>query len=172
MGYLHILFAFGLLISGLSRAQSAPFPPNHLDELAVAYELEGWGISGSPPPDLRVDFRLVLRGSESPLALNDLSESSTKFLDDGRQYEHGEILDQWFGAHGVVGTVTFSPSKNWISVNAPVNLVEKLLHTKFYLWTHAETGDTVVRALRYTIPDALRADVESIQPPAMFRSFR
>ncbi|TDL26322.1 hypothetical protein BD410DRAFT_578586 [Rickenella mellea] len=170
MVFLRVFLAFALLVSGLSNALSIPSQTNGFDESHVVEE--GWARSGHPLPDMRVDFRMVLRRTDSRLVLMDIDSTTGPDGADGvigLSPQNSRPLERWLAEHGIEkDAISFSPARNWISFNAPIRLAERLFQTKYHMWTHLESGDTVVRPLRYSLPEAFHEQVESIQPPARF----
>ncbi|KAL5527716.1 hypothetical protein ACEPAG_6517 [Sanghuangporus baumii] len=78
-------------------------------------------------------------------------------------------VDSWLQSHGIdVDDLVRSPAKDWVTVRVPVSKAEMMLSTEYHIWTHEESGDTVVRTLQYSVPEQVYDHVELIQPTTMF----
>ncbi|KAL5530094.1 hypothetical protein ACEPAF_6351 [Sanghuangporus sanghuang] len=78
-------------------------------------------------------------------------------------------VDSWLQSHGIeVDDLVRSPAKDWVTVRIPVSQAEMILSTEYHIWTHEESGDTVVRTLQYSVPEQVYDHVELIQPTTMF----
>ncbi|KAJ7771127.1 tripeptidyl peptidase A [Mycena maculata] len=78
------------------------------------------------------------------------------------------LVDGWLNSHGIHQDDLYrSPAKDWLSVTIPIRLAEDLLGAEYYLWQHT-SGDILVRATNYSLPQYLHSHVELIQPTTIF----
>ncbi|KAJ6515437.1 tripeptidyl peptidase A [Mycena sanguinolenta] len=78
------------------------------------------------------------------------------------------LVDGWLTSHGIdERDLVRSPAKDWISVTLPISLAERILSTEYYIFQHA-SGDVLVRATAYSLPQSLHEHIEFIQPTTMF----
>lgn len=75
----------------------------------------------------------------------------------------------WLNDNGIDGSmIDETLGGEWLSVNLSVDQAESLLHTKYHLYTHQETGHQVVRSLSYSVPDAIAQFIDVIGPTTRF----
>ncbi|KAG2068080.1 subtilisin-like protein [Suillus decipiens] len=144
--------------------EQAPAPKHHILELKIALpqpkfpELEKhlWEISD--PSHARYGAYLSKEETEELMA------------------PHPETLDivsEWLALHGLgEGDVIRSSARDWVTIRVPVGLAEEMLDTTYYVYTHTETGESIVRTTRYSLPDVLHNHVDLIQPTTMFARFK
>lgn len=96
-------------------------------------------------------------------------------------------VENWLASHGLTADngLHYSPAKDWISIHVPVSLAEKMLDTvctslsakmlsfellfqKYHVWTHTESGDSLVRTTSYSLPEDLHEHVDVVQPTTSF----
>ncbi|EJD06097.1 subtilisin-like protein [Fomitiporia mediterranea MF3/22] len=90
---------------------------------------------------------------------------------------HEETVDAvhaWLTAHGIDTTAETSRNSagDWISVRLPLERVEKMLHAKYSIYQHTQTGERIVRTLAYSLPRGLHDHVDLVQPTTMFDNMR
>lgn len=79
-----------------------------------------------------------------------------------------QAVHDWLADHGIAGeSLTYSPAKDWISVELPVSTVERLLQTKYSTFMH-EDGSWVVRTPEYSLPQSLHEHIDMISPTNSF----
>lgn len=82
--------------------------------------------------------------------------------------ETSALVHEWLGAHGIGReALSYTPAGDWISVSLPVRAVEELLQTKYSVYLH-EDGSYAVRAPQWSLPAALHAHIDTIQPTNSF----
>lgn len=81
-----------------------------------------------------------------------------------------EIVDSWLAYHNIepVTDVSRSRAGDWLSVELPVKRAEKLLGTKYNVYKHVRTSETVVRTLEYSLPRAIHDHVNVVTPTTYF----
>jgi tripeptidyl-peptidase-1 len=88
---------------------------------------------------------------------------------------HEESIDsvnKWLGTFGIdVDSLVRSPARDWVTLNVPVSLAEKMLDTTYHVWKHSESGDHLVRTTSYSLPSNLHDHIDLIQPTTMFGRF-
>ncbi|KAJ5253111.1 hypothetical protein N7489_003521 [Penicillium chrysogenum] len=76
----------------------------------------------------------------------------------------------WLESAGIAKErITQSANKQWIQFDADAEELENLLHTKYYLYSHAETGRSHVACREYHVPSSVRAHVDYITPGISLR---
>ncbi|KAJ5565531.1 hypothetical protein N7535_007169 [Penicillium sp. DV-2018c] len=76
----------------------------------------------------------------------------------------------WLESAGIAAErITQSVNKQWIQFDAEAQELEELLHTKYYLYSHAETGRSHVACREYHIPSSVREHVDYITPGIALR---
>ncbi|UPX18779.1 Tripeptidyl-peptidase I [Ascochyta rabiei] len=81
-----------------------------------------------------------------------------------------ETLFSWLSTCTVVKTsaIDISAAGDWIYVSIPVYSLERLLQAKYYVYKHAEHGDTVIRTLEWSLPQDIADVVDVIEPTTSF----
>ncbi|EMC91834.1 hypothetical protein BAUCODRAFT_306249 [Baudoinia panamericana UAMH 10762] len=64
-------------------------------------------------------------------------------------------------------TLTYSPSRDWITVALPVAKIEQLLNTEYHVYENDE-GTKLVRTPEYSLPRGLHRHIDVIQPTNYF----
>lgn len=77
------------------------------------------------------------------------------------------LVSDWLVSNNVTG-FSHNPSKDWISVALPLDKVEDLLQTKYYLFEHKQDGTTVARAPEWSLPLHLHEHIDVVQPTTSF----
>ncbi|TFK43817.1 tripeptidyl peptidase A [Crucibulum laeve] len=127
-----------------------------------------WIKVGDAPPDHNIVLRIGLSQPNFAVLEQHLYEEQVEGLVAPHQ-ESIDLVDGWLASHGLVGAdLSRSPAKDWVTVNIPVRLAEKLLDTKYHVWKHAGSGDHIVRTTSYSLPQNLHAHVDVIQPTMIF----
>lgn len=65
---------------------------------------------------------------------------------------------------------SISSTQDWYSVHITVSKANKLLSTTFRAYKNADTGERILRALSYSLPNALQSSIDTIQPTTFFPS--
>ncbi|KAG1734983.1 peptidase S8/S53 domain-containing protein [Suillus lakei] len=142
----------------------APAPKHHLLELRIALpqprfpELEQHLLEISDPSHARYGAHLSKQETESLMA------------------PHPETLDivsEWLALHGLAeGDIIRSSARDWVTIRVPVGLAEKMLTTAYHVYKHAQTGESVIRTMSYSLPEMLHDHIDLIQPTTMFARFK
>ncbi|KAG2119251.1 peptidase S8/S53 domain-containing protein [Suillus cothurnatus] len=142
----------------------APAPKHHILELKIALpqpkfpELEQHLWEVSDPSHTRYGAYLSKQDTEALMA------------------PHSETLDlvsEWLALHGMTEEdVIRSSARDWVTIRVPVGLAEEMLDTTYYVYKHADTGESIVRTTSYSLPDILHRHVDFIQPTTMFARFK
>jgi tripeptidyl-peptidase-1 len=82
-------------------------------------------------------------------------------------------VDEWLESHDIDlnHSVSRSDAKDWVILDAPVRLVEKLLNTSYSVWQHS-SGQNIVRTTQYHLPAQLHRHIDVIQPTTSFSLFK
>ncbi|KAH8678016.1 peptidase S8/S53 domain-containing protein [Xylariales sp. PMI_506] len=82
--------------------------------------------------------------------------------------ESKDAVLQWLGDNGLADAASVSPRGNFITVEATVSQVEKLLGTEYNAYSNEESGATILRTLEYSLPESLNGHVKMVQPTTFF----
>ncbi|TFK66564.1 tripeptidyl peptidase A [Pluteus cervinus] len=166
-------------------ALSLPASPYEVKE--SVHPPHGWVQHSAPSPSHGIELRIGLPQPNFGVLETHLYEVSDP---DHHRYgqhlskeeveeliaPHPDSLDavnDWLASHGIQEEdVTRSPGKDWVTLKLPVELVEKMLDTKYHVWKHTKTGDYIVRTTSYSLPIHLHEHVDVIQPTTMFGQFK
>ncbi|KAG2128979.1 peptidase S8/S53 domain-containing protein [Suillus clintonianus] len=142
----------------------APAPKHHLLELKIALpqlkfpELEQHLWEVSDPSHPRYGAHLSKQETEALMA------------------PHPETLDivsNWLASHGLAEEdIIRSSANDWVTIRVPVGLAEEMLTTDYHVYKHAQTGESIVRTMSYSLPESLHDHVDLIQPTTMFARFK
>ncbi|KAG2355855.1 peptidase S8/S53 domain-containing protein [Suillus spraguei] len=84
-----------------------------------------------------------------------------------------DIVNEWLASYGLTEeSLVRSSANDWVTIRVPVGLAEEMLDTTYYVYKHAETGDSIVRTTSYSLPENLHNHVDLIQPTTMFARFK
>lgn len=64
--------------------------------------------------------------------------------------------------------ITTSPGGDWLYLSVPVQILERLLQTEYFVFCCAEDATTVIRTLEWSVPAYLAEHVEFIEPTNVF----
>lgn len=148
---------------------------------------QGWQRAGHAPIDHVISMRIGLPQANFALLEQHLYEVSDPNHSRYGQHllkeeveelvaphpESLKLVDEWLISHGfsVESGVSRSPAKDWIHIDIPVSLAEKMLNTTYFVWKHIN-GDSIVRAESYSLPKEVHGHVDVIQPTTMFGLFK
>jgi tripeptidyl-peptidase-1 len=80
-----------------------------------------------------------------------------------------DLVMEWLESEGIsLSRAKLSAAKTWISFNATVTEVEKLLKTEYHVYEHGSLGHHYVACDRYHVPDHLVEAIELISPTVHF----
>ncbi|KAL5413059.1 hypothetical protein PMIN03_003985 [Paraphaeosphaeria minitans] len=75
-------------------------------------------------------------------------------------------VEDWLREAGI-GDVSYNTAKDWITVNLPIDFVEKLLDTEYHNYKH-EDGSIISRTTHWSLPRHLHGHIDVIQPTTSF----
>ncbi|KAH8987770.1 Pro-kumamolisin, activation domain-containing protein [Lactarius hatsudake] len=165
------------------------FAPNW-DDVYVKHRWDAvpanWENVGPPPSGTTIDLHIALNAHRENALVDALYEVS-----DPRHPKYGSHLSKaqvaelvaphpdalalvhsWLEHHGVPpASVSATHGGGWLTVAAvPVPQANALLGASYQLCRHAETHETVLRTLGYSLPAALLAHVQTVAPTTHFGS--
>ncbi|KAJ7098751.1 subtilisin-like protein [Mycena belliarum] len=178
------LFPLFLVFSYAAAVPGALAPRDHTMRVkeSAAVTPYGWTRLGRAPPERSIRLRIALfqqdfAGLEAKLY--EISDPDHPRYGAHMSKEEVErhvaphptslaLVDEWLVAHGIQESrLVRSPAKDWVSVTLPIQLAERILGANYYLWQHT-SGDVLVRAASYSLPQYLHNTIELIQPTTMF----
>ncbi len=85
-----------------------------------------------------------------------------------------ELVNSWLKFHGVLSSsISVTHNGNWLRLTGvSVSKANDLLGASYQLYRHAETKETIVRTVGYSLPVALHAHVQTVAPTTHFASPR
>ncbi|KAG6333310.1 hypothetical protein ID866_5777 [Astraeus odoratus] len=144
--------------------QRVPAPPDHVLELQIALpqpyfpilEQHLWEISD--PNHNRYGAHL---SKEETFALM------------GPHPDSLNAVSEWLASYGIYEEHrTRSSAMDWVTIRVPVSLAEEMFDTKYYVYVHASTGESIIRTTSYSLPEILHEHIELVQPTTMFARFK
>ncbi|TFK66563.1 tripeptidyl peptidase A [Pluteus cervinus] len=176
-----------LLLALLCAAPAFGLPTSPYEVKESVNPPHGWVQHSTAPPEHSIELRIGL-----PQPNFGILESHLYEVSDPDHHRYGQHLskeeveelvaphpgsldavDEWLAFHGIQEEdISRSPAKDWITLSLPVELVEKMLDTKYHVWKHTKTGDYIVRTTSYSLPIHLHEHVDVIQPTTMFSQFK
>ncbi|KAJ7647839.1 tripeptidyl peptidase A [Roridomyces roridus] len=132
------------------------------------------------PPTQGINLRFGLAHGFSTIEslLQDISDPSHPNYGNHLSKEEVHILSAptddtlhkvqaWLSAHDA-NSMTWSPAKDSVSAVLSVSSAEEMLSTRFSLFEHTKTGERIVRALSYSLPDFLLDHIDFVHPTTAF----
>ena len=84
-----------------------------------------------------------------------------------------ELVNSWLAHHDIPSSVSPTHGGNWLTLlDVPVSKANDLLGATYKLYQHAETNDTVLRTIGYSVPAVLHKLVQTVAPTTYFGSPR
>ena len=85
-----------------------------------------------------------------------------------------EFLEAWLAYHDIdpVSSLSRTNAGDWITITIPIGKVETMLDTKYGVYKHVTTGETIVRTISYSLPAVLHEHVSVIAPTTYFGTVR
>ncbi|KAF2877250.1 tripeptidyl-peptidase 1 precursor [Massariosphaeria phaeospora] len=77
-----------------------------------------------------------------------------------------DLVHEWLRENGIE-SMGYSTASDWITVNLPVEFVERLLDTEYHNYQHAD-GHVIARTTRWSLPRHLHEHIDTIQPTTSF----
>lgn len=80
--------------------------------------------------------------------------------------ETSSLVEEWLRENGI-SEMSYSPARDWITVDVPVEFAERLLDTEYHNYKH-EDGTVLPRATSWSLPRHLHGHIDMIQPTTAF----
>ncbi|KZV92013.1 subtilisin-like protein [Exidia glandulosa HHB12029] len=178
------------LASSGAHALATPNLHKRFGEPAVKHSWvevpEGWMDDGSvPPADHTINLRIGLKQNKIDVLIEQLYEvSDPTSASYGKHLSKEQVealvaphpdtvalVEEWLAAHDISPAhCSRSPAGDWLSVNVPVSKAERLLDTNYRVFRRRDNGNSVVRALSYSLPRFLHDHIDVVTPTTMFGS--
>ncbi|KAJ5994597.1 hypothetical protein N7451_010321 [Penicillium sp. IBT 35674x] len=85
-------------------------------------------------------------------------------------HESVDVVRSWLESFGIAkNRISQSVNKQWIQFDAAADEMEKLLHTEYYIYSHADTGRSHVACREYHVPHSVRDHIDYITPGIILR---
>ncbi|KAH9031560.1 subtilisin-like protein [Lactarius hengduanensis] len=138
---------------------------------------KNWECQGHPPEGSTIDLRIALKPERENALVDTLYEISDpahpkrKLPSSSRR-----TPTHWSLSTPGLNTMMSPPppsrrhtAANWLTlVGVPVSKANDLLGASYQLYRHAETNDTVLRTIGYSVPAALHKVVQTVAPTTYF----
>lgn len=79
------------------------------------------------------------------------------------------MVHEWL-ADNRLQDLSYSSTKDWISVSVPVHVAERLLDTRYSVYEHTD-GGRLVRTSQWSLPQHLHEHIDTIQPTTSFMRY-
>ncbi|KAJ6086305.1 hypothetical protein N7486_010586 [Penicillium sp. IBT 16267x] len=84
--------------------------------------------------------------------------------------ESVDTVRSWLESFGIAkNRISQSVNKQWIQFDASTDELEKLLHTEYYIYSHADTGRSHVACREYSVPHSVQDHIDYITPGITLR---
>ncbi|KAI0064450.1 subtilisin-like protein [Artomyces pyxidatus] len=143
-----------------------------------------WHCEGPAPEGTTIDLRIGLKPHREDALVEALHEVSdpahekygahlSKAQVAALVAPHPDTVDlvhAWLDHHGVpASSVSPSHSGDWLTVSSvPIDQADALLGASYQVYRHAETNETLLRTVGYSLPAALHAHVAVVAPTTYF----
>jgi tripeptidyl-peptidase-1 len=77
-----------------------------------------------------------------------------------------DLVEDWLAYHDVDSS--YNDAGDWISTTVTVDKVEQMLGTKYNIYRHTVTSETIVRTMSYNLPSAIHDHVNVVTPATYF----
>ncbi|KAF8191898.1 family S53 protease, partial [Mycena galopus ATCC 62051] len=142
---------------------------------------EGFIQSAAAPPKQEITLRIALKqnniaGLETELykVSDPASEFYGQHLTLEEVVEFVKPMDETLAAlsswlsENEIDAKPVTPSGDMLEIKIPVSEANDLLSAEFSVFTHVETGKTIIRTLQYSLPAPLTQHVEFFHPTTIF----
>ncbi|KAB5595344.1 Tripeptidyl-peptidase I [Ceratobasidium theobromae] len=165
---------------------AAPFNA-HIVKEYLAAPPRGWKLHSKPPAEHPLRLQIALPQPNFKVLEQQLYEvSDPNHPRYGQHLSAEEVneliaphedslsrVDEWLSSHGFeVSTLERSAGRDWVNVVVPVSKAEELLDAEYSIWEHTESGERVVRTMKYSLPESVHEHVHLVTPTTMFGSPR
>jgi tripeptidyl-peptidase-1 len=86
--------------------------------------------------------------------------------------ESSELVESWLADYGVDSSKISHSSGPWMNIRVPVSTAERMLGATYNVYYSPVSGKTVVRTLRYSLPNVLYDHVDLVTPTTYFGATR
>ena len=85
-----------------------------------------------------------------------------------------ELVSSWLKHNGVpASSISTTFGGGWLTVTGvPLSQANELLGASYRLYNHAKTNNTILRTIRYALPEALHMHVQTVAPTTAFTPTR
>ncbi|KAI5119526.1 hypothetical protein M0805_002548 [Coniferiporia weirii] len=184
---MHLVFASLTALVGCVYAVPAHFA-DPVVKHAWAQVPDDWEVHSLPSADHPITLKIGLKQNRIDELISTLYEVSNPLHPKYGQHlsrleveelvsphpESVNAVHAWLSAHGVdIATdVARNSAGDWLSVRLPLARVEEMLATEYHVYRHKRTDERVVRTTSYSLPRALHAHIDLVQPTTMFDNMR
>jgi tripeptidyl-peptidase-1 len=84
-----------------------------------------------------------------------------------------DAVNAWLSHHGIAKDASqYSDAGDWVTLNLSVEQAERMLGAKYEVYAHADSGESVVRTMGYSLPRSLHGHIEVVTPTTYFGTMR
>ncbi|KAH9161681.1 subtilisin-like protein [Lactarius sanguifluus] len=134
---------------------------------------ENWESLGIPSAGTTINLHLALKPHREKALVTALYEEQV--AEHVMPHPHSlELVESWLKSHGVLpSSISVSHGGNWLTLTGvSVSKANDLLGASYQLYRHAESNETIVRTIGYSLPAALHGHVQTVAPTTYFASRR
>ncbi|KAG6857498.1 hypothetical protein H0H87_002123 [Tephrocybe sp. NHM501043] len=148
----------------------------------------GWEYHSSAPADHEFDMRIALKQAKIDALIANLWETSDPTHPRYGQHltpaeaealvaphsDSREAVNAWLDFHGVdpENVAYSSGGGEWVTIRVSVAQAERMLDTKYSVYSHPSSSDRVVRTLSYSLPRELHSHIDLVTPTTYFGTTR
>ncbi|KAH9038760.1 subtilisin-like protein [Lactarius pseudohatsudake] len=182
------LFVLSTLAAGLLSGLATPLAPRW-NETKVKHAWntipDNWVGLGHPSAGTTIDLHLALKSRDENALIDALYEVSDPNHPRFRAHlskeqvadlvaPHAdtlELINSWLEHLGIPSSSVSRTLGSWLTLTGvPVSQANDILGASYQLYNHVETNHTVLRAISYSIPEALHEHIHTIVPTTYFGS--
>ncbi|XP_006462127.1 hypothetical protein AGABI2DRAFT_193429 [Agaricus bisporus var. bisporus H97] len=180
--------AFVLLLAQLVNASPLARRWDDFAEKHAWVEVpRGWEMVSEAPSDHTFDLRIGVKSSGMEQLIENLMQTSDPTHSRYGQHLSKEELhdfvqphpdssgavEAWLEDFGISDDfIDRTGSGNWVTVRVSVAQAERMLGTKYNVYRHSKSGESVVRTMSYSLPSELHSHIDVVAPTTYFGTMK
>ncbi|KZT21194.1 subtilisin-like protein [Neolentinus lepideus HHB14362 ss-1] len=180
-----------VLVLAAASVWAKPLLEKRWDDLEVKHAWvetpRGWTYTQAAPAEHKMEMRIGLKQNRLDDLINSLYQVSDPAHERYGQHlskeqveelvkphpDSVDLVEQWLEHHGIqVADTHRSGGGDWVKLIVTVDQAERMLGTKYNVYQHESTSETVVRTLSYSLPSVLHAHIQVITPTTYFGTIK
>ncbi|GJJ11172.1 hypothetical protein Clacol_005404 [Clathrus columnatus] len=146
-----------------------------------------WQLHSNPPPEHMLKLYIGLKQSHMDDMIEHLLEvsdpTSERYGDHLTKETLNQLVaptpqsinavDEWLKENDIdISAYQRSEAGDWLYVNVPLWKAEIMLQTKYHVFQHEETGESIIRTLSWSLPKYLEEHIDVVAPTSSFTRSR